>query len=98
MSEMTASRKLAVIVAGCAMWIAAAWFLWRTRLPGLRLPHVDPRTLFSARELARANRHERVLDWLWVGETAVQLGVLGVAAAIARFPLRGPRVGRAATA
>jgi STE24 endopeptidase len=101
MSEMTATRKAALIVAGCVLWVVAAWFLWRTRVPDLRLPRLDVHALFPSRMLARADRHDRVLDRLWIAETAVQLAVLGLAAA--RAPrlatwLRGRRVLRAATA
>src|SRR5919202_2463288 len=101
MSEMTATRKAATIVAGCILWASAAWLLWRTRVPDVRLPHVSAQSLFSAHELARAARHERFLDWLWVAETVVQLLVLALAATRApRFVsrLRGPRVVRAALA
>src|ERR687886_796817 len=46
MSEMTATRiaRAATIPVAVALWLLAAWLLWRTRVPtDLRLLHVDPR-------------------------------------------------------
>ena len=98
---MTATRKAALIVAGCVLWAVAGWFLWRTRVPDVRLPRLDVHSLFPPRMLARAGRHDRVLDLLRIAETAVQLAILGLAAArgprLATY-LRGPRAARAATA
>ena len=58
MSEMTAARKglpswavatIALVVLG---WLAAAWYLWRTQVPGdLKLPNLSARELFDAKVL-----------------------------------------------
>ena len=63
--------------------------LWRTRVPDLRPPRLDPTSVLPSRILSRARRHEEVLDWLWVALTVAQLVVL---VALARA---GPRLARA---
>jgi STE24 endopeptidase len=80
MSEITATRirRGTVLAAGAALWVLAAWALWRTRVPGdLRLPRLDQHRVFGAREVARAARFQRFLDVAWL------LGVVGQAAALA---------------
>src|SRR5919201_3589992 len=100
MSEKTAIRIGGAILAAAA-WIVAAVLLWRTRVPDLRPPRLDPTSVLSPRILSRARTHEEVLDWLWVALTVAKLGVLVAVAragpALARA-LRGPRVLRAAVA
>ena len=48
---------------GAALWAWAAHLLWHSTVPpGLALPHVDPRSLFSASFLRRSSSYERLLD------------------------------------
>src|SRR6266540_1225250 len=92
MSEMTATRmvaKLATIIGAAALWLLAAGFLWRMKVPsGLELPHLDPRQYFSAAELSRTLSYERFqrIDWL--------LSVLVTIAALVVVTRRGPRLAR----
>jgi STE24 endopeptidase len=65
-------------VAVAAVWAVAAWLLWRSSLPAYRLPHLDPRELFGARTLHRAEHYSSVARLFWLGGTVVQLLVLGV--------------------
>jgi STE24 endopeptidase len=60
------------------VWAVAAWLLWRSSLPAYRLPHLDPRTLFGAETLRRAERFSSVVRLFWAGATLVQLLVLGL--------------------
>src|SRR5215213_3844347 len=64
MSEMTASRMRYLVggatLAGLALWILAASYLWRTKVPdALDLPKVRLRDYFTAADLRRADRFER---------------------------------------
>jgi STE24 endopeptidase len=89
---MTATRvaKVATLVALAVGWVAAAWLLWRTTLPGdLRLPHVDATREFSAGILRRTARYDGFLRWDWIAATVASLVVLGV------FVWLGPRIARA---
>ena len=89
---MTATRfvKGATLVALVAAWLAAAWLLTRTTIPGdLHLPHVDAARVFPADVLHRAARYDGLLRWLWVASTLVTLATLAV------FALFGPRLARA---
>jgi STE24 endopeptidase len=66
-----------------AAWIAAAVYLYRTSVPSLSLPHIDPRDYWSARELDRAESFERFLaanSLLALLAGAVALFVLSVRA------------------
>jgi Zn-dependent protease with chaperone function len=89
MSEKTAMRIGGGIV-GVSAWVLVAVLLWRTRVPDLSPPRLDPTSLLPERILARARRHDEVLDWLWVALTAAQLLVLAALAAL------GPRLARRA--
>ncbi|HEY7017082.1 MAG TPA: M48 family metalloprotease [Gaiellaceae bacterium] len=89
---MTATRvaKAATLVALAVGWVAAAWYLTRTTIPGdLKLPHVDAHSVFPASVLHRSARYDGVLRWLWLGATLVTLATLAVFAAL------GPRIARA---
>ena len=58
MSEMTAARNglprwavatIALVVLG---WLASAWYLWRTQVPGdLNLPNLSAQEFFDAKLL-----------------------------------------------
>jgi Zn-dependent protease with chaperone function len=52
--------------------------LWRTSVPRLDIPHLDPREYFSAAELARADDYRRVSRALLLGSLAVQLIVMAL--------------------
>jgi STE24 endopeptidase len=89
---MTATRvakgsTLVVLVVG---WLAAAWLLTRTTIPGhLHEPHVSAAAEFPARVLHRAGRYDGVLRWLWVVGTLVTLVTLYV------FARLGPHIAAA---
>jgi STE24 endopeptidase len=79
---MTATRttRFWAIAIGTGLWLAAAFVLWRTSVPGdLRLPDVEARDVFSAGFIDRAERYERGLRLFWLGALAVELVVLGLA-------------------
>ena len=70
-------RRVPVAAALAAAWTAAAWFLWRTKVPSsLRLPHVDPHRFFTTAQLHAASSYSGVSDWLWAGGAVVQIAVL----------------------
>ena len=73
-----------------ALWLAAAWALWRTHVPGhLRLPRLDPHRYFSGALLRRTAHHDRFLRVDFLLASAAQLVVLALLA------VRAPRlVGR----
>jgi len=71
-------------------WLAAAWLLTRTTIPGnLHEPHVSAAAEFPARVLHRAGRYDGVLRWLWVVGTLVTLVTLYV------FARLGPHIAAA---
>jgi STE24 endopeptidase len=87
-----------VLVGLCALWAAAAVVLWRTQVPELTLPDLDPRDYFTAAELARIDDYRSVSRLLLLGSLAAELGVLALAVWQAR-PLanRLERIGRGRT-
>jgi STE24 endopeptidase len=70
--------KRAGLIALAAVWVLSGFFLWRTSVPRLDIPDLDPRDYFSAAELARADEYRRVSRALLVGSLAVQLLVLAL--------------------
>jgi STE24 endopeptidase len=83
MSEITATRiaRAGTLLVLAGLWLAAAVLLWRMRVPAdLKLPHLDPRTVFSEDELQRSARHARALRLEWLGQTAAQLIALAALA------------------
>jgi Zn-dependent protease with chaperone function len=72
----TAARAaLVCALAGC--WTLAAWFLWRSRVPGsLHLPHLRERDYFTVAQLHASASFSRVQLVLWLATTLVQLAVL----------------------
>jgi STE24 endopeptidase len=91
MSEMTATRirRGGTYLVVAVLWLVAAWLLWRTSVPaGLHPPHFDAARAFGADLLRRTARYERVLPWLWVLATLLELAALAL---VARRP---PVVGR----
>ncbi len=72
-----------------ALWAAAAFLLWRSRLPDdLALPRLDERSFFGPRLLHRAESYERLVDWVSLGAILAQIAALAVMTA------RGPRLAR----
>ena len=86
-TRVAKSSTLVVLVLG---WLAAAWLLTRTTIPGnLHEPHVSAAAEFPARVLHRAARYDSVLRWLWVA------GTLATLAALVVFTKLGPRIAAA---
>jgi STE24 endopeptidase len=89
---MTATRfaKGATLVGLVVAWLAAAWLLTRTTVPGnLHGPHVDAARVFPPDVLHRAARYDGLLRWLWLAAMLTTLGTLAV------FAWLGPRLARA---
>jgi STE24 endopeptidase len=87
----------AVTVVLAAVWALAAYGLWRSSVPDLHLPRLDPRAYFSPEQLHDSARYSRGLRLLWVLATVAQLGALAL---FARFGVRWAResaAGRAGT-
>ena len=70
--------KRAGLIALAVVWVVSGFFLWRTSVPRLDIPDLDPRDYFSAAELARADEYRRVSRALLLGSLAVQLVVMAV--------------------
>ena len=67
-----------VILVLAAVWITAAALLWRTKVPSLSLPTLDPRDYFSPAELERIQDYRSVSRVLFLGSLAAQIVVLAV--------------------
>jgi STE24 endopeptidase len=65
-----------------------AWLLWRSSVPSLRLPTLDPHAFFGDDELRRAASYSRIERLRWVLATLAQLAALAV---YARFGVRFAR-------
>ena len=70
--------KLAAVLVAAALWIAAGALLWRTEVPHLELPNLDPRTYFGAAELGRIEDFRRVTRVLLLVSFAAEGIVLGL--------------------
>src|SRR3954451_8076984 len=70
--------KRAGLIALAAVWVLSGFFGWRTSVPRLDIPDLDPRDYFSAAELVRAHEYRRVSRALLLGSLAVQLLVLAL--------------------
>ncbi len=68
----TLAKSATAVFAGAA-WLGCALLLARTTVPDLDLPDLDAGRLFSADELARADRFRAVTRALWVGSVALEL-------------------------
>ncbi len=88
---------LLALLAFAALWAVAAHALWRSSVPSLQLPHVDPRALFSRAFLKRSASNERFLaiDTL-LGDVALVLVLAGYARWGARL-MRESAAGRIGT-
>jgi Zn-dependent protease with chaperone function len=62
--------------------------VWRSSVPALHLPHLDPHTYFSNRQLERTAAYARGSRLLWLLATLAQLAALAV---FARFGARWAR-------
>ena len=72
-----------------ALWLLAASFLWRTRVPAdLDLPDLDPRRYFSAEQLQRSLDFERFERIVWA------LSVAAGVAALVLLARRAPKIAR----
>jgi STE24 endopeptidase len=59
------------------VWVASGALLWRTQVPRLDLPELDPRDYLPADALERAADFRRISRLLFFGSLALQLLVLG---------------------
>src|SRR4051794_34489589 len=92
MSEMTATRigrSATIAVAAVVVWLLAAFFLWRTKVPtDLPRPHLDAHAVFGVRATRAGARFDRFFDLEWLLTTLTSFVVLAV------FLVRGPRLAR----
>lgn len=68
----------AAVLGLAAVWIASGALLWRTEVPRLSLPELDPRDYFPADALERIAEYRRVSRLLFLASLGAQLVVLGV--------------------
>jgi STE24 endopeptidase len=93
-SRRTLAKGLGLAVLG-VLWVVAALLLWRTEVPDLGLPALDPRDYFSAAELARIDDYRGVARLLFLASLAVEIAVLGLFVWRARpLAARLERIGR----
>jgi STE24 endopeptidase len=82
------SRTLAKrvgLIALAVVWVVSGFFLWRTSVPRLDIPDLDPRNYFSAAELAKADEYRRVSRALLlggIGRGRIRTGVVVSAAVV----------------
>jgi STE24 endopeptidase len=89
MTATRIARPATIAVAAAGVWLLAAYFLWRTKLPAnLDPPHLDPRRVFGAGSTRAGVRFDRFFDYEWVLGTLTSLAVLAV------YLRRGPRLAR----
>jgi STE24 endopeptidase len=73
----TLAKGIAVF-ALAALGLAAAALLWRTEVPDLALPTLDPRDYFSAAELRRIEDYRSVSRFLFLARLAGEIAVLAL--------------------
>ena len=73
----TLAKRAAVLLAAL-VWIVSGALLWRTQVPRLDLPGLDPRAYFSGDDLERIADYRRVTRLLLAASLLVQLGVIAV--------------------
>jgi Zn-dependent protease with chaperone function len=86
---MTATRisRVATLAVAAVVWTLAAAVLWRTKVPAdLKLPQLDPQSVFGVDAVRAGIRYERFLDYAWLIGTIVSLAALVV------MVRRGPRL------
>jgi STE24 endopeptidase len=96
-SAMARPARASLVVAGlaafAALWALAAHALWHSTVPGgLQLPHVDPRSAFSAAFLRRSASYERFLD------VDALLSYITLVVVLALYARRGHRLMRESAA
>jgi STE24 endopeptidase len=70
--------KALALVAAVALWLAATAVLWRTEVPDLALPDLDPRDYFAAGELDRIDDYRSVSRLLFLASLAAEIAVLAL--------------------
>ena len=89
---MTATRIVrpaTIAAAVVAVWLLAAFFLLRTKVPGdLSPPRLDAQNVFGAGAVRAGTRFDRFFDYEWVLGTLTSIAVLAV------YLRRGPRLSR----
>jgi STE24 endopeptidase len=88
---MTATRigRVATLAVAGVVWALAAAFLWRTKVPAdLRLPSLDPTSVFGVKAARAGVRYERFFDYVWLLGTVAEIVTLVV------LVRRGPRLAR----
>jgi Zn-dependent protease with chaperone function len=78
----TLAKGLVVAMALVA-WIVAGALLWRTKVPPLDLPRLDPEAFFGAAQLERIAEYRRVTRTLLLGSLALEVAVVGLFLAFA---------------
>jgi STE24 endopeptidase len=73
----TLAKGIAALVLA-ALGLAAAALLWRTEVPDLALPSLDPRDYFTAGELERIEDYRRVSRVLFLASLAGEIAVLAL--------------------
>jgi Zn-dependent protease with chaperone function len=76
-ARRTLAKRVGLLVLA-AFWVGSGFLLWRTSVPRLDIPDLDPRQYFGSTELARAHEYRRVSRALLVGSLAAQVLVLGL--------------------
>src|SRR5439155_22327650 len=88
---MTATRmvRVATLAVGGVVWVVAATFLWRTKVPAhLQLPSLDARSVFGTGAVTAGERYERFFEYEWL------LGTIAGLATLVVMVRRGPRLAR----
>jgi STE24 endopeptidase len=89
MTATRIARPATIAVAAVAVWVLAALFLLRTKVPGdLSPPHLDAHTVFGANVTRAGARFDRFFEIEWIFATLASFAVLAV------FLARGPRLVR----
>jgi STE24 endopeptidase len=70
--------KRAALLAVAIAWIASGLLLWRTEVPHLQVPDLDPRAYFGAEELERSDEFRRVSRLLFFGSLGLQAALLAL--------------------
>jgi STE24 endopeptidase len=73
----TVAKGIAVL-ALAALWVVSGALLWRTEVPRLSLPHLDPRDYFPPDALERIDDYRRVSRILLLASVAVEIAVLAL--------------------
>jgi STE24 endopeptidase len=74
-SRLTLAQRLAVLAAAAGA-VSMGILLWRTEVPGLALPDLDPGAYFTAAELERIEDYRRISRLLYLGSLLAEIVVL----------------------